>query len=142
MFGRNDGVIVRAEVIAERRRGVRLGRVDHDGAPVKSEAFGGAIADAVRPLAADKEQIENEDTEFCALVLEYRGASEDWLTDFLGWARSADATGDLCAQGKPDVDFGQPCEQVIESGHGISPRSSGHWVASLPRNPASCRCTV
>ena len=76
MFGRNDGVIVRAEVIAERRRGVRLGRVDHDGAPVESEAFGGAIADAVRPLAADAEQIENEDTEFCAL----------------GWARSADVT--------------------------------------------------
>ena len=36
MFGRNDGVIVRAEVIAERRRGVRLGRVDHDGAPIRS----------------------------------------------------------------------------------------------------------
>ena len=47
MFGRNDGDIVRAEVIAERRRGVRLGRVDHDGAPVESEAFGGAIAEAV-----------------------------------------------------------------------------------------------
>ena len=47
MFGRNDGVIVRAEVIAGRRRGVRLGRVDHDGASVESEAFGGAIAEAV-----------------------------------------------------------------------------------------------
>lgn len=47
MFGRNDGFIDRAEVIAERRRGARLGRVDHDGAPVESESFGGAIADAV-----------------------------------------------------------------------------------------------
>ena len=142
MFGRNDGVIVRAEVIAERRRGVRLGRVDHDGAPVESEAFGAAIADAVRPLATDAEQIENEDTEFCALVLEYRGASEDWLTDFLGWARSVDVTGDLCAQGRTDVDFGEPCEQVLGSGHGIFPRRSGQSVTSLPRNPASCRCTV
>ena len=142
MFGRNDGVIVSAEVIAERRRGVSLGRVDHDGAPVESEAFAAAIADAVRPPATDAEQIENEDTEFCALVLEYRGASEDWLMDFLGWARSVDVTGDLCAQGRTDVDFGEPCEQVLGSGHGIFPRRSGHAVTSLPRNPASCRCTV
>ena len=126
MFGRNDGIIVRAEVIAEQRRGVRPGRVGHDGTPIES----------------DSEQIENEDTEFCALVLEYRGAREDWLTDFLGWARSADVTGDLCAQGRTNVDFGEPCEQVLGSCHGIFPRRSGHSVASLPRNPASCRCTV
>lgn len=127
MFARNDGVIVRAEVIAERRRGVRLGRVDHDGAPVESEAFGAAIADAVRPLATDAEQIENEDTEFCALVLEYRGAGEDWLTDFLGWARSADVTGDLCAQGRTDVDFGDPASRCSEAVTAFSRAGAGSW---------------
>ena len=70
------------------------------------------------------------------------GASEDWLTDFLGWARSADVTGDLCAQRRADVDFAEPCEQVLGSGHGIFPRRIGHLVTSWPCNPASCRCTV
>ncbi len=47
---------------------------------------------------ANAEQVENEEAEFCAIALEYRGASEDWLV--------------------ADVDFGESCEQV----------AAGLWV--------------
>ena len=88
-----------------------MGRVDHDGSPVETMAFRGAISDMVRPVVAGAEEVENEYAEFRPLTFENRSPGEYRLTDLLGRPRPAYVAGDLSAEGRTDIDFGESCTQ-------------------------------
>ena len=84
-----------------------MGGVYHDRLFVESELFRCLRADAVHPVMTNGQNIQHEHAKLRATLFKNGRARENRLPDCFRGSGPADVTGDLGAQRRADVDFGE-----------------------------------